>query len=248
MCENCNILNVATSTEMFEWINDNWEKFYLMTKDSYSQSITPIEMVNKIQADYLKYMTFDQFNKAYTSAYNNLYNYSLAKTHIFMEDLRKLSDTEILTKVPDMNKKYFYDWQNVENNQVQHTSEIYEISDEANISGQYLMYQTSEDGKVRSTHKKANGAVSKPNSKWWNDIGYALLGEFNCRCAAVPVNENEEGFAVKEPKIKTADLTTYNTEFGIDEDKLIIFKEDVGYFKDAPAIIKRRYKKIDLPL
>ena len=60
-------------------------------------------------------------------------------------------------------------------------NECQRIEDDENLEGEVLMlWQTSEDSKVRPSHKRRNGKHYK------KEVALKLVGEPNCRCVVIP--------------------------------------------------------------
>ena len=178
---------------------------------------------------------------------DNLYNFALAKQSTFLNSVKmiKKSKLEAATETEKL-KKFanltFNTQQKVEEEQVKHNTQMVEkVYREG--SRNMLRYVSEGDNRVRDEHQKADGITLPADHRDWNKL-FNLLGEWNCRCEIVPVEDDEE-MKLPPKNLVTPTSTQVPTDINLDvqEGKVIIFKEELDVFKKQPGVVRKMYRR-----
>lgn len=254
---NNNLYNIKNITDLdkFENVDKITDKELLTQLEMLFN--TPINKISTIHPFLLRWIlnqleSFNKLTEFFTGTHlknttdDNLYNFALAKQATFLDTVKmiKKSKLEPATELTQM-KKFanltFNTQQSVENNQVNHnTTQIEKINREG--VNNKLRFVSEGDSNVRKHHEIADGITLPSSDPFWNRA-FNLLGEWNCRCEIIPVEDNEKMVLVpKNLKTPTSSKVPTDINLDVQEGKVIIFKEELDVFKNQPGVVRKLYR------
>lgn len=236
MCEICDINNINKV---------DYTDLLKILASLYGTSIDKIGDVNMtilnwIYQQYLGEFIKNSDDKLNSNLQRNMYNYSVAKSWNFNDELKKIikSGGELLS-MKELSNKFFGTFQAVENAKVKQTSQVIKTFKQPRVK--MLEYSATRDN-TRPSHLKADGTVLPSNDKWWNRTAFKLLSEWGCNCQIVETDRDR----TKVPKIKIAKDTHPASTIDVEEGKYLIFNEELDMFKNTPEVVRRRLFKAEI--
>lgn len=239
-----NILNDSRSDKELEYIIGLLNEYYKRT--GVKIDIFSPELIYYVEQYLLSYIPEDfkqtKINKKITD--NNIYNFSLAKTATFLNNMNNMKEV-----IPIEEQEAVFEssintiWRaqlNVETKQVETIPKKVMSLDVP--KNELLEYVTEGDNDVRKDHEKMGGTVLPKKDPFWK-IAITHLSDWNCRCS-IHATDNSYNYSKSAKEVKAVKPSEKVSDIDLISGRVEIFSMSLPIFKEVPPIIRRRFKNV----